>query len=145
MGISTDPAGRKHPSALIADINKTRASNLGANKLPPKNALFRLWKKKAFFEMPFDTCLFILSHKLNCAFFCLLPTTDNPKEKPSFHPYLRRHFSTACSVPNVFSQIVIMTIPKNEGARCTLPFLQNGYNNRETPRVPLPSATLNGI
>ena len=31
MGISTDPADRKQPSALMADINETRVSNLRAN------------------------------------------------------------------------------------------------------------------
>ena len=102
-------------------------------------------KKKAFFEIPFDTCLFILSHKLNCALFVVFYQPLTIPRKTIIYPYLRRHLSTACSVPNVISQIVIMTIPKNEGARCTLSFLQNGYVNRGTPRVPLSSATLNGI
>ena len=144
MGTSTDLASRKHSSASMADINKTKVSNLGANKLPPKNALFRLWKKKAFFETPFDTCLFMLSHKLNCALFVVFYQPLTIPRKTIIYPYLRRHLSTACSAKRHF-RICHYDNSQKRGRTLHPSISAERLKQQGDATCPTTSATLNGI
>ena len=46
MGISTDPAGRKHPSALMADINKSKGVEFRSQQIAPQECLISTLKEK---------------------------------------------------------------------------------------------------
>ena len=81
---------------IINDLydNKTWVSNLGANKLPPKNVLFRRLKEKGILWYSIRHLSFTLSHKLVCVLFVSYQPSDKLK-KSSFHLFPKRHFSKA--------------------------------------------------
>ena len=46
MGISTDPAGRNHPSALMADINKNKGVEFRSQQIAPQEFLISTSEKE---------------------------------------------------------------------------------------------------
>ena len=102
---------------IINDLydNRTWVSNLGANKLPPKNVLFRRLEERGILWYSIQHLSFTLNHKLVCALFVSYQPSDNLK-KSSFQLFQRRHFNKAPRTHDGLSHAIIMTILWNRGS-----------------------------
>ena len=98
-------------------------------------------RKRHSLKTPFDTCFSTLSHKLTCALFvAFYQLLAIPRNHHWFDP--RTSLSVRRAEPNITSEFVIMTNPKNEDARCVSLFLQKRPKQRDAATRPTNSCSI---